>query len=85
MTHNSQDYVSVIGFSLIQPVIELVEKLESSAVVEPNEVHTGQGENGYSCAAVALTILLLESALNRTRYLRKDANSERISVAEPLQ
>jgi hypothetical protein len=82
MTQNSQDYVSVIGFSLIQPVIELVEKLESSAVVEPNEVHTGQGENGYSCAVVALTILLLESALNRTRYLRKDANSERISVAD---
>jgi hypothetical protein len=82
MTQNSQDYVSVIGFSLIQPVIELVEKLESSAVVEPNEVHTGQGENGYSCAVVALTILLLESALNRTRYLRKDANSEGISVAD---
>jgi hypothetical protein len=82
MTQNSQDYVSVIGFSLIQPVIALVEKLESSAVVEPNEVQTGQRENGYSSAVVALSVLLLESALHRTRYLRKDGSSEEISVAE---
>jgi hypothetical protein len=82
MTQNSEDYVSVIGFTLIQPTIELVEKLESWAVVEPNEVQTGRNENGYSCSVIALAVLVLESALNRTRYLRKDASSRKISIAE---
>lgn len=69
---NSLDYVSVIGPRLIQPVIDLIEKLESLPATEPNDVQSSMPENGYSCAVVVLSAVVLESALNRTRYLRKD-------------
>lgn len=72
MENNSTGYISVIGFNLIEPILELVKKLESACVAEPNEVQTGQHENGFSCGIVALSILLLESAINRTKYMRND-------------
>jgi hypothetical protein len=74
MNESSLDYVSVVGPRLVQPVINLIEKLESLSATEPNEVQSSPTENGYSCAVVVLSALVLESALNRTRYLRKDAS-----------
>jgi hypothetical protein len=74
MNESSLDYVSVVGTRLVQPVIDLIEKLELLSPTEPNEVQSSPTENGYSCAVVVLSALVLESALNRTRYLRKDAS-----------
>ena len=39
-------------------------------VAEPNEVQTSQYENGFSCGIIALSLFLLESAINRTKYIR---------------
>src|SRR5258708_2075783 len=72
MKNNSTGYVSVIGFNLIEPILELVEKLESIRPAEPNEVQTAQHENGFSCGIIALSLFLLESAINRTKYVRGD-------------
>ncbi len=72
MKIKSENYVSVIAASLIRPILTLVETLEAQKPVVPNEVQTGLRENGYSCAITALTVFLLESALNRTRYVRRD-------------
>jgi hypothetical protein len=80
MTNNAVGYVSVIGANLFDPILELVEKLETTAVVEPNEVQTSQPENGFACAIVALSVFLLESAINRTKYIRKD--NEKTDIAE---
>jgi hypothetical protein len=74
MNESSLDYVSVVGPRLVQPVIDLIEKLESLSATEPNEVQSSPTENGCSCAVVVLSALVLESALNRTRYLRNDAS-----------
>jgi hypothetical protein len=63
--------ISVAGFSLISPLLQLVETLETASPVEPNEVQTGGWENGYSAAIVVLSVLLLESAINRLRYFEK--------------
>jgi hypothetical protein len=38
--------------------------------VPPNEVRTAQRENGYSLAIIVLSVILFESALNRTAYIR---------------
>ena len=57
-------------------MLNLLEELESTTATEPNEVQTGSQENGYSCAIVILAVLLLESALNRTRFIRNDNASE---------
>lgn len=72
MKIKSENYVSVIAASLIRPILTLVETLEAQKPAVPNEVQTGLRENGYSCAITALTVFLLESALNRTRYVRGD-------------
>ncbi len=63
-------YVSIVGQALFQPVLTLVETLDSLPVLVPNELQTGQGENGYSLAIIILAVVVLESALNRTAYVR---------------
>jgi hypothetical protein len=69
------EYVSVLGDRLIQPLIDLLEKLESlRSTGEENAVQSSPHENGYSCAVVVISALVLESALNRTRYLRKEVS-----------
>jgi hypothetical protein len=68
----AEGYVSVIGTAFIQPVLDLIERLESEAPVLPNEVKTGQRENGYSLAIITLGTILLESALHRMAYVRGD-------------
>jgi hypothetical protein len=76
---NSLEYVSVVGFHLIQPLLDLVKKLESLPAAEPNEVLTAAPENGYSCAAILFTTVLLASVLNRTRYVRDDASDTHVA------
>jgi hypothetical protein len=72
---NEEGYVSVVGQALIQPMFDLVEKLESQPPVPPNEVRTAQRENGYSLAIIVLCVILFESALNRTAYVRSENRS----------
>jgi hypothetical protein len=67
MAENEEGFVSVVGAALIQPIFDLVEKLESMKPVLPNEVKTGQHENGYSLATIVLSVIVFESALNRNR------------------
>jgi len=75
MPKNENGYVSVVGHSLIQPILDLVENLESKPPVRPNEVQTGQRENGYSLAIIVLSAILFESVLNRTAYVRGEERS----------
>jgi len=81
MEDNSRGYVSVIGGNLIQPILDLVQSLESKSIVEPNEVQTGQEENGFSCAIVTLSVFLLESAFNRTKYVRNE-NDDKSDIVQ---
>jgi len=75
MAKTEVGYVSVVGPALIQPVLDMVERLESNSPVIPNEVQTGQSENGYSLAIIVMGTVLLESALNRTAYVRRDSDT----------
>jgi hypothetical protein len=75
MGQNENGYVSIVGQALVQPMFDLVEKLESKDPVLPNEVQTGQRENGYSLAIIVLGTILFESALNRTAYVREERGS----------
>lgn len=72
MTIEPLDYVSIIGTSFIEPLLTLIDTLDSMEQCEPNEVQTSRGENGYSAAIIVLSALLAESALNRTRYVREN-------------
>ena len=72
MASDSVGIVSVIGINLLEPILELIEKLETTPFADPNEVQAVPQENGYSCAIVTLNALLLESAINRTKYIRHE-------------
>ena len=59
-------YVSVIGFSYLYPLIDLLDKLlrlEGS----PNEVQASSQENGYASAIIVLSVLMVESAIARAK------------------
>jgi hypothetical protein len=70
MTPTSSGYVSVIGINYLHPLSSLLESLESLNPKGPNEVQASPLENGYSVAIIVLAVLLLESAINRTQYVR---------------
>lgn len=65
-------YVTSIGMSLIQPLLTLVEQLTAWEVALPNDVQTSEREKGYAAAIIVLAVTLLESAFNRTAYVRQD-------------
>ena len=69
MKNAEQEYVSVIGKNLLIPMVKLLESLKLSGVRSVNEVQTSPFENGYASAIILLAVLLLESMLNRTRYV----------------
>ena len=69
---NPEGYVSIIGMRLLNPIITLLETLDSLNPKGPNEVHASEFENGYSASIIVLSVLLIESFTNRTQYVRGD-------------
>jgi hypothetical protein len=70
------NYVSVLFVHLLQPIFDLFELLEQSNPKGPNEVQAGMFENGYAVSVIVLAALVVESALNRTRYVRNEHQRE---------
>jgi len=60
-------YVSVIGFSYLYPLIDLLESLLALKGT-PNEVQASSKENGYASAIIVLCVLVVESAIARAKY-----------------
>ena len=71
------DYVSIIGTSLLQPIVNLFEDMDSLNLNEPNEVQASSLENGYSAAITALTVVIIESFISRTQYIRGEKPPKR--------
>jgi hypothetical protein len=65
----SQPYVSVLFQRLLQPLVSLCELLGQEGP-GPNEVQASAHENGYAASLVVLVAIVLESAVNRTRFVR---------------
>jgi hypothetical protein len=70
------NYVSVLFVNLLQPIFDLFQLLEQSDPKGPNEVQAGMLENGYAVCVIVLSALVVESALNRTRYVRNERQRE---------
>lgn len=73
---STRNYVSVLLVHLLQPIFDLFELLEQSDPKGPNEVQAGMLENGYAVSVIILSALVVESALNRTRYVRNEHQRE---------
>src|SRR3989344_8539750 len=65
----AEDYVSVIGTSYLYPIASLLDALLVFEPKGPNEVQASSVENGYSAAIIVLTVLMIESFINRAQYL----------------
>ena len=71
MNPGDGNYVSVISTALLQPIVTLLESLENLNPQKANDVQVSDLENGYAASICVLTVLLLESTINRARYVRK--------------
>lgn len=72
----SHNYVSVLFVNLLQPVFDLFGLLDRCDPQGPNEVQAGSLENGYAVSVTVLATLIVESAVNRTRYVRAEHQRE---------
>src|SRR3989442_3352453 len=71
-TGTANKYVSVIGVALVTPLLHLLEDLHGIQSGPPNEVQASNPENGLAVGVVTAAVFIMESALNRTRYVRKN-------------
>jgi hypothetical protein len=67
-SRQNANYLSIIGFGYLRPILALLERLEALPRSAVNEVHAAQPLNGFSASIVALSVLLVESAIARTQY-----------------
>ena len=72
MINNREAKISCIGISFIEPILDLYTKLKNFSFSGYSKTQVSSRENGYSVSIVVLSILLIESALNRVRYLEKN-------------
>jgi hypothetical protein len=69
-------FVSVIARALYWAVGWQLDALEAATPIVPNDAQTGSSENGHALAVVVLSVLILESAINRVRHLTERAGNE---------
>ena len=67
--------ISCIGISFVDPILELALKLRELETTGTIGIRASSLENGYSCSIIALSVLMIESVLNRVRYMEKDKDS----------
>lgn len=66
-----EEIISCIGISYIEPIIVLYNELISHKYQGKSKIKVSSRENGYSVSIILLSVLTVESALNRIRYLKK--------------
>jgi hypothetical protein len=84
MTIGNTGFTSVIGLSFLEPILRLIEQLDDLPAKPPGEVKTNYKENGYSCAIIVISVLLLESAINRARSISGTSFDRGISSCDYL-
>ena len=66
-----QEIISCIGIGYIEPILTLYKELISNEYSGGSKVKVSLRENGYAVSIITLSVLTVESALNRIRYLEK--------------
>ena len=79
-TGRADKYVSVIGVALVTPLLHLLEDLHELESSPPNTVQASNPENGLALGVVTVAAIMMESALNRVRFVRKDHPRDKPSV-----
>lgn len=69
--------ISVIGVNYLQPIATLIEARSSFQSEGPNEVQASRWDNGFSISLIILNVLLLESIINRVKYVVEENPSQK--------
>jgi hypothetical protein len=73
---DSHNYVSILGTSLFEPIVTLLEKILAEKDRGASAVQTSGVEHGYCASACLLLAVMLESFVMRARYLAASKASE---------
>ena len=65
----NDEMISIIGSSYLQPIIDLLEKLQHHDNGKEDSVMAGCCPNGYAASICLLSVVLLESYVMRCRYI----------------
>jgi len=66
------EHVPVMAQSWLDASVVLLRRLDRRVAVPPQGTQTTPRENGLSATLVVLSAMLVESAVNRTRYVRRE-------------
>lgn len=64
--------ISCIGISYVEPILHLYKELISHNYSGNSKIKVSPRENGYSVSIIVLSVLMIESCLNRIKYLEKN-------------
>ena len=64
--------ISCIGLGYIKPILDLYKGLISYDYSRNSKIKVSPLENGYSVSIIVLSVLIVESYLNRIKYLEKN-------------
>jgi hypothetical protein len=62
-------YASVIGISLLQPIVSLLKNFPSDYKTEGNDFQVTHFENSHCSAIILLTVVMFEATINRARLV----------------
>ncbi len=71
MKKKRQVVISILGMAYIEPLIDLYSKLNQQNFSKFSKTKVSLRENGYSISIIVLSVLLVESIINRIKYLEK--------------
>ena len=78
MKKKRQVVISVLGMAYIEPIINLYSLLDEQDFKRFSRTKVSLKENGYSISIIVLSVLLVESMINRIKYLEKKNKIENI-------
>ena len=78
MKKKRQIVISVLGMTYIKPIIDLYTKLDEQKFEKFSRTKVSLNENGYSTSTIVLSILMVESIINRVKYLEKKNKIENV-------
>lgn len=64
--------ISCIGISYVEPILHLYKELIAHNYSGESKIKASSRESGYSISIIVLSVLLVESAMNRIKYLERN-------------
>jgi len=79
MTNNTnRKEITCIGTNILESIITLYETAKSFSYSGKSKIRVSSRENGFAVSITILSVLLIESILNRIKYLKSDTEKNNV-------